>query len=100
MQVTAVGNGVAMPHATLSRAPAGSSTVAVFVLKDEIDFGAPNGNKVDICFFTVGPPSDRQTHLEILSELSRMALNKDFLDSLRSATTAEELYKRIREFAK
>ena len=100
MQVTAVGNGVAMPHATLSRAPAGSSTIAVFVLKDEIDFGAPDGNKVDICFFTVGPPSDRQTHLEILSELSRMALNKDFLDSLRSATTAEELYKRIREFAK
>ena len=100
MQVTAVGNGVAMPHATLARAPAGSSTISVFVLKDEIDFGAPNGASVDICFFTMGPPSDRQTHLGILSELSRMALNKDFLDSLRSATTAEELYKLISEFAK
>jgi len=100
MQVTAVGNGVAMPHATLARAPAGSSTIAVFVLKDEIDFGALDAAKVDICFFTVGPPSDRQTHLEILSELSRMALNKEFLDSLRSATTAGELYERIREFAK
>ena len=100
MQITAVGNGVAMPHATLSRAPAGSSAISVFVLKDEIDFGALDGKKVDICFFTMGPPSDRQTHLEILSELSRMALNKEFLDSLRSATTAEELYKRISEFAK
>jgi len=66
-QVTSVGKGVAMPHATLSRAPAGSSTIAVYTLENEIDFGAPNGAKVDVCFFTMGPPSDRQIHLEILS---------------------------------
>lgn len=89
-----------MPHATLARAPAGSSTISVFVLKDEIDFGAPDSAKVDICFFTMGPPADRQTHLEILSELSRMALNAQFLDSLRASTTSEELYSRISEFAK
>ena len=98
MQVTSVGKGVAMPHATLSRAPTGSSTIAVYALDKAIDFGAPNGAKVDICFFTMGPPSDRQIHLEILSHLSKMALDNDCLNSLRSAESAEELYERIRRF--
>lgn len=98
MQVTSVGNGVAMPHATLSRAPTGSSMIAVYTLENEVDFGAPNGAKVDICFFTMGPPSDRQIHLEILSKLSKMALDSDCLNDLRAAPTAEELYERIRKF--
>ena len=98
MQVTSVGKGVAMPHATLSRAATGSSTIAVYALEKPIDFGAPNGAKVDICFFTMGPPSDRQIHLEILSHLSKIALDTDCLKSLRAAETAEELYERIRQF--
>ena len=97
-QVTSVGKGVAMPHATLSRAPAGSSTIAVYTLENEIDFGAPNGAKVDICFFTMGPPSDRQIHLEILSKISTMALDSNCLEELRSATTPEELLSRIEKF--
>ncbi len=98
MQVTSVGNGIAMPHATLSRAPTGSSTIAIYTLANEINFGAPNGAKVDICFFTMGPPADRQVHLEILSQLSRMALNEKCLEDLRSAPTPEDLYECIRKF--
>lgn len=98
MQVTTVGNGIAMPHATLSRAPAGSSMVMVYTLEKEIDFGAPNGAKVDVCFFTTGPPIDRQTHLEILSQLSKIALNPQHLEELRSASTSAELYERLKKF--
>ena len=98
MQVTAVGNGIAMPHATLSRAPTGSSAIAIYLLENEIDFGAPNGAKVDLCFFTMGPPADRQIHLEILSKLSKMALNQECLADLRSAATREELFEHIRKF--
>ena len=99
MQVTTVGNGVAMPHATLARAPAGSSTVAVFTLEREIDFGPPNNSQVDICFFTMGPPVDRQIHLELLAELAKLALNRDCLKALRTAESAEELFERIQHFA-
>ncbi len=99
MQVTSVGNGVAMPHATLSRAPAGSSTIAVFVLEKPVDFGPPYNAKVDICFFTMGPPSDRQTHLEILSQLAKIASDTSLLDDLRSCTTPDELYQRFQRFA-
>ena len=99
LQVTAVGNGVAMPHATLSRATAGSSTIAVYTLEKEIDFGAPNNSQVDICFFTMGPPADRQIHLEILSTLAKMAIDRDCLKKLRSASSADELFERIQYFA-
>lgn len=97
-QVTSIGKGVAMPHATLSRAPAGSSTIAVYTLDKEIDFGAPNGAQVDVCFFTMGPPADRQIHLEILSQLSKLVLNSSCLEELRSATTSEELYATIKKY--
>ena len=98
MQVTSVGHGIAMPHATLSRAPTGSSAIAVYLLENEIDFGAPNRAKVDLCFFTMGPPADRQIHLEILSKIARMALNQECLADLRSSTTPEELFEHIRKF--
>ena len=99
-QNTAVGNGVAMPHATLARAPSGNSTIAVFTLENEIDFGAPDGSKVDVCFFTTGPPADRQIHLKILSNLARMALNQDFMSDLRAAKSSEEILNLISRFGK
>ena len=63
----------------------------------EIDFHAANGAKVDICFFTMGPPADRQVHLEILSKLSKLVLDSACLSDLRSANTAEELYAMIQK---
>ena len=99
MQVTSVSNGVAIPHATLARAPSGSSTIAVYTLENEIDFGAPNHSKVDICFFTMGPPADRQIHLKLLREIAKIALEPECLKKLRAATTSDELYSHIVEFA-
>ena len=99
MQVTTVGNGVAMPHATLARAPAGSSMIAVYTLEKPIDFGPPNNSQVDICFFTMGPPADRQIHLKVLSKLAKMALDPECLTQLREATTPKELYNCIERFA-
>lgn len=100
MQVTSVGNGVAMPHATLSRAPTGSSKIAVFTLDKEVDFGAPYNAKVDVCFFTMGPPSDRQVHLELLSALSKIALNTEHLNKLRAATNPADLFESLKEISK
>ena len=72
MQNTSVGLGVAMPHATLTRVPSGESAIAILTTEKPIDFAAPDGGKVDVCFFTTGPPADRQIHLKLLAELSRL----------------------------
>ena len=96
MQNTSVGNGVAMPHATLSRAPESGSHIAILKTENPIEYGAPDGKKCDIFFFTLGPPSARTTHLKILAELSRLILNTDLLDQIRDASTSEELIERTR----
>ena len=96
MQNTSVGNGVAMPHATLSRAPESGSHIAILKTENPIEYGAPDGKKCDIFFFTLGPPSARTTHLKILAKLSRLILNTDLLDQIRDASTSEELIERAR----
>ena len=98
MQNTAVGSGVAMPHATISRVATGDSSIAIVTSEQEFDYGTPDGSKVDICFFTMGPPADRQIHLKILTYLGRMALDAGFLKRLRAATTAEEILEVARDF--
>lgn len=97
-QNTGLGNGVAMPHATLTRAAAGESAIAIFTLENEIDFAAPDEKKVDVCFFTTGPPSDRQIHLKILSSLARMALDEAFMSQLRAAQTSEAILSLVNRF--
>lgn len=97
MQNTSVGNGVAMPHATLARAPSGESAIAILTTEKPIDFAAPDGGKVDVCFFTMGPPSDRQVHLKLLAELARLALNAKYMAAIREAKNAEEILSKTRE---
>ena len=96
MQNTSVGNGVAMPHATLARAPESGSHIAILKTENPIEYSAPDSKKCDVFFFTLGPPSARTTHLKILAKLSRLILNTDLLDQIRGASTSEELIERTR----
>ena len=96
MQNTSVGNGVAMPHATLARAPESGSHIAILKTENPIEYSAPDSKKCDVFFFTLGPPSARTTHLKILAKLSRLILNTDLLDQIRDASTSGELIERTR----
>jgi amino acid transporter/mannitol/fructose-specific phosphotransferase system IIA component (Ntr-type)/nucleotide-binding universal stress UspA family protein len=89
MQNTSVGMGVAMPHASVSEAD--SSVVGVFTVAIPMDYSAPDQQKVDVFFVTMGPPSDRQVHLQILAAVSKLSLETSFLVEARAASTREEL---------
>ena len=100
LQNTSVGNGVAMPHATLSRAgdsDTADSAVAILTTAEPIEYGAANKEKVDVFFFTTGSPTNRQTHLKILAELSRLCLHTDFLRKARAASSSDNLIDAVRE---
>ncbi len=88
-QNTAVGMGLAMPHATVDDLE--RTYLGVFRLKKPIDYQAPDGGRVDVLFVTVGPPSDRQTHLFLLASLSRKVLREGLLEEIRGASAAEEV---------
>ena len=96
LQNTSVGTGIAMPHASLTRAPEGKSCLAIITTAKPINYGAPDDKKCDIFFFTVGPPADRNNHLNVLAELSRMSLNTDYIDILRQAESVDDIFEATR----
>ncbi len=96
LQNTCVGNGVAMPHATLTQAGMTDSVVAVFTTAEPIDYGTPGQDKVDVFFFTTGSPNNRQTHLKILAELSKLCLRTDFLQRARACESPAEMLEALR----
>ena len=71
--------------------------IAIITTAKPIDYGTVNQDKVDVLLFTTGSPNNRQTHLKILAELSRLCLKTDFLYRAREATTNTEIIEAFRE---
>ena len=92
-QNTGVCHGVAMPHATLPNIH--ETFLMVEVLAAPLDYDAPDNQPVDVVFATLGPPSHRETHLNLLGALSRMVLETAFLDELRAKTNATQVLELI-----
>ena len=88
-QNTSIGMGIALPHATVPEAH--QTMLGVFTTKAPLDFHAPDGGKTDLFFVTIGPPRARQTHLVLLSTLSRMIVSTGFVEQLREANSSEEI---------
>lgn len=86
---TAMGHGVAIPHATLAGAP--RTFMGVMTLTQPIDFGADADGPVDVCFCLVGPPSDRTAHLHLLAQIAGAVTESDLLDRMRAANTTVAL---------
>lgn len=91
---TAIGDGIAVPHAKSPSVKAPS--LSAITVKNGVDFGAPDGKSVDLLFM-IAAPLDGDVHLEILSRLMVMLMQKEFCDKLRGAKTPEEFLKIIDE---
>jgi amino acid transporter/mannitol/fructose-specific phosphotransferase system IIA component (Ntr-type) len=83
-QSTAVGHGVAIPHATVPGLL--RTKLAVVVLEEPIDYDG-RGTGVDVVLSLVGPPGDRQTHLRLLSLIAQRLIETSLLADLRAAKT-------------
>ncbi len=82
-QHTGIGQGLAFPHCTIPDLD--RTYVGVFALASPIDYGRPDGETVDVVFASIGPPHDRQTHLQILAEFSALVLRTSIVEQLRAA---------------
>jgi len=85
---TGLPGGIAIPHC---RSPfVDTATIGFARLKPGVDFGAPDG-PADLAFLIAAPESGGAEHMKLLSSLARALVRKDFVASLRAASTPEEV---------
>ena len=84
---TAVGNGIAIPHAnivTIDR-----PFVFVSTLVNGLDFNSTDDLPVDIIFLLIAPDKKGSEHLQALALISRLLRNKELTTKLRGCKSAE-----------
>lgn len=90
--ITGIGNNIAIPHGK-SKAVI-KTTVAVATLENEINWETLDGKGVKvIILFAVQDTDATTTHILLLQKVAILLANDEFLESLKSVSTVDELYK-------
>lgn len=84
---TAIGEGIAVPHAKSSSVKRAGLSAATFT--NGVDYNAPDSQPVKLMFM-IAATEDADEHLEILSRLMVMLMDQDFSKSLINASSADE----------
>jgi fructose PTS system EIIBC or EIIC component len=85
---TGLPGGIAIPHC---RSPyVETASIGFARLNPAVDFGAPDG-PADLAFLIAAPEAGGAEHMKLLSSLARALVRKDFVESLRNATTPAEV---------
>lgn len=91
---TAIGGGVAVPHALLDALSGPAASLTRLALP--IDFGTPDDDPVDLIFTLLWPRQDLQTFLPALAGACRVFRASTLRDMLRQARSATEMLAIIR----
>ncbi|MEM7617864.1 MAG: PTS sugar transporter subunit IIA [Pseudomonadota bacterium] len=89
LSMSAIGQGVAIPH--LKTDGLRDRYVAVATLSNPIDFGAIDGEAVDLIGVILSPSSHGGLHLRGLSRISRLLKNEELCQKLREAQDEDTL---------
>jgi fructose PTS system EIIBC or EIIC component len=85
---TGLPGGIAIPHC---RSPyVETASIGFARLNPKVDFGAPDG-PADLAFLIAAPEAGGTEHMKLLSSLARALVRKDFVESLRNASTPGEV---------
>jgi nitrogen PTS system EIIA component len=87
---TAMGNGVAIPHARIAGL---GQIVGLFArLERPVDFEAADGQGVDLLFALLAPQEAGADHLRALAKVSRLMRDQSVRAKLRETEGADALY--------
>ena len=88
---TGIGRGVAVPHGKL---PKLEKIHLLFArTKKPIEYGSEDKQSVDLFFLLLAPEESGADHLQALSEISKIARNREMRKALRAAKDIEEIIK-------
>ncbi|PMH42539.1 PTS IIA-like nitrogen-regulatory protein PtsN [Vibrio sp. 10N.286.49.B3] len=90
MGSTGIGNGIAIPHARMTKS---DHAIAVLLqCQEPIEFDAIDNRPVDLLFALLVPEDQCKEHLKTLSCMAERLHDKQTLKQLRKAQSDEELY--------
>ena len=84
---TAVGNGIAIPHANVSNIE--KPKVLVATLSKGLNFYAIDEQPVDVIFLLLAPNEKSSEHLQALALISRLLRNNELTNKLRGCKNPE-----------
>lgn len=82
---TAIGDGIALPHA--GNAGVSAPGISALTLRHGVDWGAPDGQPVDLLFMIAVPSEEDGLHLQILARLVNLLSRTTLVDALRHASS-------------
>jgi len=90
---TAIGHGIAIPHCRVD----GLDTPLVVLthLKQGIDFGAIDGEDVDIVIALLVPKEATEEHLQLLAQLAELFSQEELRKQVRDITDNHKLYQTV-----
>jgi len=93
---TGVGQGVAVPHATLEDLV--EPRVAFARTQKGVSFNSIDGEPVHLVFLLLAPENEISLHLKLLSRVSRLCYNPELRQALMGAESAEVVMDVFRTF--
>ncbi len=87
---TGVGEGVAIPHA--KTAAVTKPGLAFMRCKDGVEFDSLDGQPAKLFFLIAAPDTKDNVHLDVLSRLSTLLMDPDFIDGLMAVDSVDGLY--------
>ena len=73
-------------YAKIDNSAVSAPGISALLLRRGVDWGAPDGEPVDLVFMIAVPPGSESLHLQILARLVNLLSRSDLVESLRTAS--------------
>ncbi|MDD7403876.1 MAG: fructose-specific PTS transporter subunit EIIC, partial [bacterium] len=93
---TAVGEGIAIPHAKSTAVT--KPSLAVMTVPEGVDYEALDGEPSNLFFMIAAPADGGDVHLDVLSRLMTMLMDENFKNQLLAASDKKEFLSVINQF--
>ena len=90
---TALGEGVAVPHAVVPALP--DTLLLVAIAKEPFEFGLSESHTVDLLFTLLSPRGREAEHIKLLARICRLVRHPGFLEDLRAASGESALFQAL-----
>lgn len=80
---TALGHGMALPHATVEGLE--EPVLMVALATEPVPFGPPDTDPVRVFFVLLSPPGHEGEHIKLLARICRLVRHPGFVDELQAA---------------